>query len=352
MGTDVTTFQFAAEVPAHLRLPGLVASSGNLLGGLPMGSWPRISIRGRQFHLVGADGNETHLQMDLDVVVIDSNPVLSKRWYPDGYDPKKEGQAPDCYSDNGIGPSSRATRPQAPQCMTCPNNAWGSRVNPETGAQGKACADFKKIAVLTFVGPSLDPTVYELDVPALSLKLLNEFGKACQQRGFLPSVVVIKLGFVAESAFPQLTFNPFRFISEPETKLIESLKGSEAVKLAIGAGDVVAQGQIAARPPQEQVAQERRPQTMVAQPATHALPGAEPAKPRRGRPPKNGHAEPVAQPGPYPNPPNQSGSAEWPAPAAQTAQAVAQPVQPAASVVAQPQLSDPALDALLDGMKL
>jgi len=89
----------------------------------------------------------------LDVVLVDVNQVMSKVFYATPYSP---GQAiftpPDCWSDNGVAPSVSASKPQNDTCATCPQNVWGSKVNP-LGNRVKACDDVKKLA---FVVPMLN----------------------------------------------------------------------------------------------------------------------------------------------------------------------------------------------------
>jgi hypothetical protein len=57
----------------------------------------------------------------VDMIIVAANPNTTQVFYKDVY---KAGsnEAPTCYSDNGVGPSSQAAAPQALLCASCPRN--------------------------------------------------------------------------------------------------------------------------------------------------------------------------------------------------------------------------------------
>ncbi len=110
---------------------------------------PHISIDKQRFTLVNAKGERTTLrEFELEVVVVGSNPVVSRLYYGRPYDGGAEDRdPPKCFSDNGTAPSARALDPQNVTCQGCPHAEWGSA----TGLKGKpipACSERKKLAVL------------------------------------------------------------------------------------------------------------------------------------------------------------------------------------------------------------
>jgi hypothetical protein len=82
----------------------------------------------------------------VDMIIVAANPNTTQVFYKDVY---KAGsnEAPTCYSDNGVGPSSQAAAPQALLCASCPRNVWG--------ANGTECKPSKKICCIV---PSFSAT--------------------------------------------------------------------------------------------------------------------------------------------------------------------------------------------------
>jgi hypothetical protein len=137
------------KLPAHLKK--LARGDGHKYS-VPISgpSFPRISIAKERFTAIDADGTNVHLgNDDIEFVIVDSNPHLSKVYFGTGYDADAPS-APDCWSDNGRTPDVRVGRPQHDYCHSCPQNQWGSAINPQTQKQRKACGDFKKVLVYLF----------------------------------------------------------------------------------------------------------------------------------------------------------------------------------------------------------
>ncbi len=222
------------QVPAHLAgrvgVPSVLAAS--LTGGLSSGqSFPRISIKGSRFRIVEGD-TETVLESTvLDVVVVGANPRLSKTWYAKQWDATAEPAAPDCFSLDGIGPDPESTAPQNDLCASCPQNAWGSKVTP-TGQQVKACADNKRLAVVSADDPS--GPVYLLSVTPAALKGLNQYQKELAVRGIPPEIVKTRVSFDTDASFPKLKFTFGGFLEADVQEVVDGLFGSEPVKEITG----------------------------------------------------------------------------------------------------------------------
>ena len=149
------------DLPAYLLGPRRQVGQDSVQG-MGMPPLPYITIADNMFTLVDAAGNKMPVPtmgvIDprepnsphgpyLDAVLIDANKVMSKAYYPDAWRKSDDGgyKPPECWSDNGIGPSVNATKPFAKLCGTCPNDRWGSAVNAQ-GNEVKACHDIRKMA--------------------------------------------------------------------------------------------------------------------------------------------------------------------------------------------------------------
>jgi hypothetical protein len=271
------------SVPAHLAQyvgkPSALAQS--LSGGLASGGgegFPRIGIKGGRFRIHEGDTETVLDSTTIDVVIVASNPRLSKTWYAKAWDKDSEPSAPDCFSLDGVSPDPQSTNPQNDLCASCPQNAWGSKVTP-TGQQIKACADKKRLAVVSAddaAGP-----VYLLEVTPAALKGLNQYQKELVMRGIAPEIVTTKVSFDTDASFPKLKFGFGGFNTPEIQEAVNPLFGSDDVRQITGEVNrqPVAVPQITAS---VQVAP--KPVMKVVEPEPAPAPVAEPesATPKRG----------------------------------------------------------------------
>jgi hypothetical protein len=237
---ELATFNFGANVPAHLRRHAAVSAHQSILSNLPTGSWQKISYAGSKWALISAEGDKTYTgTMELDVILVRANPNISKRYYEGAYDPNKEGTAPDCWADNGQGPGGRVPDPVSKVCATCDLNKWGSNVGV-SGKPTKACSDVKRMAVLVFAPNKaagervLLPGSWELDVPGASLRNLAAYAKETEANGAAVTMVVTRLTFVPEANFPQLAFRALDWVSQAEDAAVQAAYQAEVALLQIG----------------------------------------------------------------------------------------------------------------------
>lgn len=256
MSTAVIPFH--ASLPAFMKDPALFNIADDVAGGISGAQPPYISIRSSKFRLVDIGGEEELVhQLHLDVVVLGANQHLSKIFYqPErGYDPA-DTSPPDCYSDNGVGPSDRAASPQHATCVACPNNAWGSKISEASGKKVKACSDSKKLAVIlakqttTLKGgiagaAEAGKQVYMLRVPATSMAKLRELAVKAKGAGIPLIGCVIRLTFNAEASYPQVEFQAAGYVDEKLFHHARGLVDSVEVKTAIGADDKPFAGAVA-----------------------------------------------------------------------------------------------------------
>jgi hypothetical protein len=213
----------------------------------------------------------------IDVVIVGANPRLSKTWYVKAWTPDSEPQAPECFSLDGVSPDPQSTQPQNDLCASCPQNAWGSKVTPQ-GQQIKACADKKRLAVVSADDPT-GPT-YLLEVTPAALKGLNQYQKELAHRGIAPEIVRTRVSFDTDASFPKLKFGFGGFNEADAQEAVDPLFGSAQVKEITGETirQPVAVPQIAAAP--APVAP--KPAVKVAEPEPAPTPAEPPAAPKRG----------------------------------------------------------------------
>jgi hypothetical protein len=272
------------QVPAHLAgrvgVPSALATS--MVGGIGSGvAYPRISIKGARFRIIEGD-TETVLQStEIDVIIVGANPRLSKTFYAKQWSPDAEPEAPDCQSLDGIAPDPESTSPQNDLCATCPQNAWGSKINPTTGKEIKACSDLKRLAVVA----ADDPTgpVYLLSVTPAALKGLNQYQKELTVRGIPPEIVKTRIGFDTDASFPLLKFGFGGFIDADVQSHVDTLFGSAAVKEVTGETprQAVAVPALAAPKPAAVAVAAPKPAVKEPEPVA-AAPAPEPAPAKRG----------------------------------------------------------------------
>ena len=285
-----TNIQIPAHLAARVGVPSALAQS--MTGGLSSGnSFPRISIKGARFRIVEGDTETVLESTTLDVVVVGANPRLSKTWYAKQWTPDAEPQSPDCFSLDGIGPDAESKDPQNDVCASCPQNAWGSKVTPQ-GQEIKACADLKRLAVVSADDPS--GPVYLLSVTPAALKGLNQYQKELSVRGIPPEIVKTRVSFDTDASFPKLKFTFGGFLEADTQEIVDKLFGSDEVKEVTGesARQAVAVPRIAA----PQVAP--KPAVKAVVPVEEPAPAPAPAPaaaPKRGFGAPKAEAAPVAK---------------------------------------------------------
>lgn len=221
------------QLPAYLRRSENV---NKFLAGLGANQPPEINRLNNRFTLVDGAGNRKPVQsLTLDVIIIDASEFTSKSYYPAGYDPN-DPAPPDCFSDNGIGPSTLSTKPQNDLCATCPRNEWGSAQSKISGKNTKECADRKKVACLVPSDGMDKPIVYLLAIPAGSFKHLKQFMQTLGGHGCEPQHIITRIGFDTSPGATQglLTFEPAGWVTEQQARTTDALLEAKATDYAVG----------------------------------------------------------------------------------------------------------------------
>lgn len=224
------------QLPAYMQALAARSQGNALLQNVSAGaSIHQIGIKGARFRLQKPDGSEEVVQtLYLDVIVVDANPNLSKVYYLGAYNPAEEGKGPDCYSDNGVAPSQRASKPQHTNCAQCPHNVWGSHVTAN-GSQTKSCADSRKMAVVLADNPT--GPVYLLKVPAASIKNSRDYAEAIINRGIPIEGIITRLQFDPSADYPKIIFSATNWAAEHQVIAVMKVAGTEETKTVIGLND-------------------------------------------------------------------------------------------------------------------
>lgn len=227
------------NLPAHLR-GELDETTKALMGGSTGGGTnvKRISIKGSVFRMM-VDGKEVAKNEDraMNVIIVGAAQYNSRHYYEGTFTEGQAGKLPDCFSDDGIKPSARATSKQCETCKDCPQNIAGSAAGSATA---RACKFSRRLAVILENDQQGD--VFQLTLPAQSI-----FGKA--EGGKMPleayvrllgsnnvsvTSVVTEMRFDTDSATPKLTFKAVRYLEADEFANAQAKGKTPEAKTAIG----------------------------------------------------------------------------------------------------------------------
>lgn len=237
VASPALAFSPGAALPAHLR------QAADLLGSnMPDRiTVPSVSYEGKVWQIV--TGKDKQKLMDrnsegdavprsvLRVVILGVASRRGRAYYPATYDPGKAAQ-PDCWSSDGVTPDESVTAPKATACQTCPMAAKGSKITD--GKEGVACAPHRILCVVP--GGTIDHEPLRLKIAITSDwdKDNTEHGWFAFQQymDFLKAngiphsgLVVTKMKFDNNTAYPKILFAVDRFLSEAENlQVIEAVK--------------------------------------------------------------------------------------------------------------------------------
>ncbi|WNV50621.1 hypothetical protein [Pseudomonas phage Rollin] len=220
-----------AALPAHLQQAAgsakanLIAATGT--GG---GSVDSISIKGGRFHVVRSGQQPVTLELfKLQVIIVHANPGVTKALFEGAWNPDTDAEAPICSSDDGVAPRADSEKPQCATCAACPQNQFGSKINPQTQKQTKACQDKKTIAVVTPGAAAGE--MLRLQIPAASLK---DFGNYLRSLPVAYHYVITEVSFDTTVSYPKLLFKPVDYVSAEEVAIVDKRHISDEAKAMAG----------------------------------------------------------------------------------------------------------------------
>lgn len=306
----------------------------------------------------------------LPVIIVGIAASKSKQYYASGF-VSGENRPPDCRSINGVTPDADSPNIQnnGGPCATCPHNQWGSAATAQRQSRGKACRDFKRLAVYPFsTDPILDRNGQTipieapllLSLPPTSVPNLLSYTNELTKHGVGAHQVVTSMYFVQDMnlSYPNVAFQATGFLdpdwivwardtgrSEEVRRMLEQEWGADSDPVTAAAPSPAQVHQLRpAAPPQAPVAS---PPQMSGSPGSVAVPSpavavAPPARPpaptpaRRAPTPAptpvrasgNTPPEPKPAPTPTPAPVPEEPEQDTPPPAAATPVSVVQGVPP------------------------
>lgn len=235
----MSTSMVIPDLPAHLQAGTEAARARNLaaMGGIKAGGFPRISQGGGKFHLVEGDqktlitdpNNPELPSMQLEVVVVGFNPMISKTFYAGKWEPG-DAEEPDCSADNGTVPDAGVPKPQSTNCANCPQNVWGSKISEHNGKQIKACSDNKRLVIVRADDIAGSPAI-SLTITPGALREWAEYVKALDSKGIEISTVVTKVQFDPTVTFPKLVFKFGRYLDVAEIAAVRIREAGEDVRM-------------------------------------------------------------------------------------------------------------------------
>lgn len=326
--TNIVPFNQAA-LPAFMQqLAGAANINDQAAAGIGGESIDHISIKGGRFHIIRAGQQPQTLELfALRVIIVHANPGVTKAYYDTSWNPDQDAEAPACSSDDGVTPRSDSPRPQCGTCAVCPQNQFGSKINPQTGKEAKACTDKKCIAIVTPGNEAGE--MLRLQIPTMAMKDFGAF-----LRG-LPNVpyyaVVTEITFDTTVSYPKIKFRPVDYISEQAFPVVLARHTSDEAKMFAGVAGATAmralqapqQAALAAPPAYVQAQPEMIPvqQVQVQQPVQQRF--QQPVQQQFQQPAQQQFQQPVQQPV------QQQQFVQQPDIYAQTAQHIQQNPQPA-----------------------
>lgn len=193
--------------------------------------------------IVGGEQIGKAIRGEFNAIIVSMLPKVSRTFYTGKYDPSAKATMPDCWSNNGDVPETKASNRQAANCTSCRNNIEGSGEN----GKGKACRFQRRVAVMLEGDVSGD--VYQFNIPAKSL-----FGKgngithpfesyvrflAANEESI--DYVVTNIAYNLDADTMELQFTPVRPITDAEYEVVVAAQSDPAtqrlVQLTVGETD-------------------------------------------------------------------------------------------------------------------
>ena len=231
--SNISIFQQQNSVATNREVSEL---SKTLAGGGSAPTSRRITMSKGVFRRI-VNGKEAGKVKDgfINAIIINALPKVSRQFYATAYDPDAAPTLPDCWSNLGDVPDSKAANAQSASCATCPQNIDGSGTN----GKGRACRFNRRIAVLLENDMSGD--VYQFNIPAKSL-----FGKGVgnthpfeSYTKFLPANgesidrIVTQIAFDENETADVLQFTAVRHLNDDEIDVVIAAQTTTEAKNAV-----------------------------------------------------------------------------------------------------------------------
>ena len=229
MSNDLTPSFDLSNVPKHIKQTELSKS----LATTQSISIPRIVFNGKgSWEMkLGSESQKSIESKDLNVIIIGVAPKVSRAFYEDAYTPGF-AKPPVCWSTDSVNPSHVIASPQASTCTECPKNIKGSNGS-------KPCRFFRRIAVVS--PDDISGQIFQMQLPATTIFPQNS-GTKMAFNGYLKYLgskntpidrVITQMYFDDEVSYGKLFFAAIEFVSEENTKVLETLVDAPEIQEAI-----------------------------------------------------------------------------------------------------------------------
>lgn len=176
------------------------------------------------------------LKGDLNVVIVNASPHVSRIFYSKPWSPEAEPTAPDCFSNDGRSPDPQSANKQAERCDTCPMNVKGSGQG-----QSKACRYSRRLAVALEddFGTALEGEIYQINLASKSLFgdvgsdrqwTFENYIKYLANNGKSIDWFVTRISFNEDNDNQSLLFSPVRHITREEFAVTSKLSAKDEIK--------------------------------------------------------------------------------------------------------------------------
>jgi len=169
---------------------------------------------------------------EINVIIVDALPKVSRVFYKNKYDPNAEATRPDCWSNLGDKPEAAAGNKQSDNCPDCPQNIKGSGENGS-----RACRFQRRVAVM--LEGDEKGEIYQFNVPAKSLfgkgtgnvHPFESYVKFLLANGQSPDGVVTNVSYDLNADSMELLFTPLREIDDAEYELVMAAQSKPETKM-------------------------------------------------------------------------------------------------------------------------
>lgn len=241
MSTEVSIFQNkGVTTSSGKRLTKL----GQSLASSSMSRRIQTNTNGTFKKIVNGEQVGSAVRGDINVIIVNALPKVSRVFYREKFDPNKEATLPNCWSNLGDKPEPNVPEPQHENCANCPMNVAGSGDNG-----GRACRYQRRIAVLLEDDPSGE--VYQFNVPAKSLfgkgsgnvHPFESYTRFLVAHGESPDTVVTNVAYDDDADSMELQFSAVRPVDDEEYARVQAAQAKpEAdmyVKITVAQADGV-----------------------------------------------------------------------------------------------------------------
>tara|TARA_R110000824_G_scaffold69133_1_gene178052 strand:- start:976 stop:1881 length:906 start_codon:yes stop_codon:yes gene_type:complete len=194
---------------------------------------PRIVFNGKgSWEMKLGSESQRHIESkDLNVIIVGVAPHVSRAFYEDAYSPGF-AKPPVCWSADSIKPSHAITDPQADTCAECQKNI-------KAAGGSKPCRFFRRIAVVS--PDDITGQIYQMQLPATTIfpqtegtnMAFNGYVKFLNSKNTPIDRVVTQMYFDEGVSYGKLFFTAVEFVSEEDTKILETLADAPEIQEAI-----------------------------------------------------------------------------------------------------------------------